>query len=203
MVNCPICMNKYSNKFARRPKQLSCDHTICCGCLDQLIEKKCPVCRCQIIITSNNLSLIECIQELNNLKKEINDGVDYYLEIVDEDGLELEFIENQTFNICRAAIHQNGKALQFVKKQTSELCIEAVKQNGMALQFVNYQSKKICIEAVKENGMALEFVKKQTEKICLEAVKENGMAFEFVKKQTPQILFGSCEKMWTFIKNCR
>ena len=35
------------------------------------------------------------------------------------------------------AVKQNGYALQYVKEQTEEICFEAVKQDGYALQYVN------------------------------------------------------------------
>lgn len=80
------------------------------------------------------------------------------------------------------AVKQNGYALQYVKDQTEEICLEAVKQNGYALQYVNEQTEEICLEAVKKNGCALEYVKDQTEEICLEAVKQNGCALEYVNE---------------------
>jgi hypothetical protein len=45
--------------------------------------------------------------------------------------------------------------LQFVKEQTPEICIEAVKQIGYALEFVKEQTPEICLLAVKQNGMTL------------------------------------------------
>ena len=35
------------------------------------------------------------------------------------------------------AVKQNGYALQYVREQTPEMCIEAVKQNGDALRYVD------------------------------------------------------------------
>jgi G:T-mismatch repair DNA endonuclease (very short patch repair protein) len=35
-----------------------------------------------------------------------------------------------------AAVKQYGRALQFIQEQTPELCLAAVQQNGYALQFV-------------------------------------------------------------------
>ena len=58
------------------------------------------------------------------------------------------------------AVKQDGYALQYVKEQTQEICIEAVKQDGYALQYVKEQTQEICIEAVKQDGYALEFVDK-------------------------------------------
>ena len=76
--------------------------------------------------------------------------------------------------LCLEAVKQNGCALEYVKEQTEEIC--------SALKFVKEQTKEICLEAVKQNGLALEFVKEQTKEICLEAVKQDGLALEFVKE---------------------
>jgi len=51
------------------------------------------------------------------------------IEIMDKDGLSLEFVKVQTENICIAAIKNNWKALQFVKNQTNKLYLY-VYQNG-------------------------------------------------------------------------
>lgn len=80
------------------------------------------------------------------------------------------------------AVLNNGLALEFVKNQTEEICKAAVGNNGFALMFVKEQTESICLAAVRNNGMALKFVKAQTERICLEAVKQNGMALAFVNE---------------------
>jgi hypothetical protein len=38
------------------------------------------------------------------------------------------------------AVRQDGRALQYVKDQTPEICMEAVKQNSRAVQFVKDQT---------------------------------------------------------------
>jgi hypothetical protein len=50
--------------------------------------------------------------------------------------------------------------LQYVKDQTPEICLEAVKQDGHALQYVKDQTPEICLEAVKQDGHALQYVDK-------------------------------------------
>ena len=45
--------------------------------------------------------------------------------------------------------------MQYVKEQTPEICLEAVKQNGYALEYVQEQTPEICLEAVKQNGGTL------------------------------------------------
>lgn len=47
------------------------------------------------------------------------------------------------------AVRYNGHAIDYVKEQTLELCIEAVKQNGYALQSIKNQFRPICLEAIK------------------------------------------------------
>ena len=55
-------------------------------------------------------------------------------------------------------VNQNGYVLQFVKEQTPEICMAAVKQYGQALRFVKEQTPKVCLVAVQNNGWALQFV---------------------------------------------
>ena len=60
-----------------------------------------------------------------------------------------------------AAVKQNGYSLQYVKEQTPEICMAAVKQNGYSLQYVKEQTPEICMAAVKQNGDSLQYVKEQ------------------------------------------
>ena len=80
------------------------------------------------------------------------------------------------------AFKQDGSVLQYVKEQTPEICLEAVKQSGYALRYVKEQTPEICLEAVKEYGLALQYVKEQTPEICLEAVKQSGCTLQYVDK---------------------
>ena len=47
---------------------------------------------------------------------------------VQKNGYRLEFVKDQTEEICLAAINQNYRSIKFVKRQTEAICIEAVKQ---------------------------------------------------------------------------
>jgi hypothetical protein len=53
---------------------------------------------------------------------------------------------------------QDGEALQYVHNQTEELCLEAVKEDGYALNYVHNQTKELCLAAVKEDKDALCYV---------------------------------------------
>lgn len=82
------------------------------------------------------------------------------LEAVREDWRILKHIrlDEETPDVCMAAVKQNGNALKFVDNQTPEICMAAVKQDGNALRFVEEQTPEICIAAIKQNGKAMEFV---------------------------------------------
>ena len=64
------------------------------------------------------------------------DRVESDIERVKRDWRELEFVKDQTPEICLAAVQQNECALQYIKKQTPEICTVAVKKNGYALALV-------------------------------------------------------------------
>lgn len=89
--------------------------------------------------------------------------------------------EQQTEEICLAAVKRDATALQFVENQTEKVCLAAIDTATFALRMVKNQTEKICSHAVKKNGLALQYVDNQTNEICLEAVKENPDAFEYVK----------------------
>ena len=50
--------------------------------------------------------------------------------------------EEQTPEICMAAVQQDGWALQWVKTQTPEICMAAVKQGERALEYVKNDALK-------------------------------------------------------------
>jgi hypothetical protein len=81
-----------------------------------------------------------------------------------------------------AAVKQNGDSLQYVREQTEDICLAAVKQNGDSLRYVREQTEDICLAAVKQNGYSLRYVREQTEDICLAAVKQNGDSLQYVRE---------------------
>ena len=85
-------------------------------------------------------------------------------------------------------VEQDGYTLEFVKEQTENICLKAVEKEGFALRFVKEQTEKICLKAVKKHGDVLQFVKKQTENICLKAFEQNGCASKYVKEPTEKII---------------
>lgn len=109
--------------------------------------------------------------------------------ILQDDYNALEYIKNQTKDICREAIKQNGLALQYIKKQTKKLCVSAIKQNGLALQYVKpdiyiYLNHMIDDLAVKQNGLAIQYVYNQNDDICKSAIINDPLAIQYIKAPT-------------------
>jgi hypothetical protein len=145
-------------------------------------------------------------------------------------GLELEFLENQTKELCKIAVNQNiysfvfikdknikmellenlleknGMLLQFIKNKTSNLCEAALKNDVMALQYIDENPENYYEFAINSNPMALEFIKNKTKELCTMAVRRNGMVLQFLDKneQTEDIImqaFRQNPKSFEFVKN--
>ena len=78
-------------------------------------------------------------------------------------GMCIEFIENQTEEICKLAVMQIGNTIKYVKEQTPEICFLAIKRDGNALMYVKEQTPEICILAVLQNKKAMKYVKEKTQ----------------------------------------
>ena len=102
-------------------------------------------------------SVADFIEEIKD--SSLNDSNKKDLEAVKKNGWFLEYVKNQTPEICMAAVKQNGEALEFVQNQTPELCMAAVKQNGLALKYVENQTPEIIQAALEQDPDAIEFVK--------------------------------------------
>lgn len=57
-------------------------------------------------------------------------------EFLDIDLLYLRWVEEQTPEICLAAVQQNGEVLEFIREQTIEICMAAVQQNPNAIKYI-------------------------------------------------------------------
>ena len=61
-------------------------------------------------------------------------------------GKESQIISYTSVEESLEAVKRNGDALQYVKEQTEQVCLEAVKEEGDALKYVN---KKVFIQSIK------------------------------------------------------
>ncbi len=53
-----------------------------------------------------------------------------YMKLVKHNGLALQLVDEQTPEICMAAVQNCPSAIRYVKNQTPEICMAAVKNSG-------------------------------------------------------------------------
>jgi hypothetical protein len=82
-----------------------------------------------------------------------------------------------------AAVRQNGYALEYVNEQTEEICIAAVRQNGYALEYAKIQNELMCLEAINTNPFIIQYVKVQTPIICLTAVSLHADTIAYIHQE--------------------
>ena len=71
---------------------------------------------------------------------------------------ELFKVNNTEYQKDLAAVQQDAYALQYVKEQTPEICLAAVKRSAYALQYVKEQTPEICLAAVQRDAYALKYI---------------------------------------------
>jgi len=87
------------------------------------------------------------------------------LKIVEENGWVLEYVKNQTPEICLVAVKHKGYALQFVKEQTPEICFIAIKQDKDVQQFVREEFKFLSKEEYE--GLSLKEIQAKVPELFL------------------------------------
>jgi len=97
---------------------------------------------------------------------------DFWINILHKDYKALEYVKNQTDELCTLAIMQNGSAIQFVKNQTKELCELAINKDGTSLQYVRDQTDELCRSVVQKEGFRIQYVKNPTDELCDLAVQQ-------------------------------
>ena len=107
-------------------------------------------------------------------------------------GSRLSFPSNQSLE----AVQKDGWALEYVKEQTPEICLAAVRQNVWALNWVKEQTPEICLVAVQQCGLALMSIKEQTPEICLAAIQQDIRLVCLASIRSAQLVFQSCQRHW-------
>ena len=65
--------------------------------------------------------------------------------------------------LMRKAMRKRPRMLEFVPEQTPDLCLAAVESDGTALEFVREQTDEICSAALKSNPKAAQYLRKTPE----------------------------------------
>lgn len=90
----------------------------------------------------------------------------------------------QTYELCKYVVKKNGLLLEYIKEQTEELCILAVKNDCYAFRYVEerFQTDYICKLAIGQNYKNLLYVKNMTNEIKRYSVNCCGYAIQFIDK---------------------
>ena len=105
---------------------------------------------------------------------------DLWVRILKLNGMELQFVKNQTTELCEMAINQDWRALQYVIDQTEKLCLLAIWQNGYAIKHVKHQTKTLCVAAILKQPHALKYVKNKTYELCMIALCKDGNTLQYI-----------------------
>ena len=90
--------------------------------------------------------------------------------------------EEQTPEICLAAVQKDGDMLKYVKNQTSEICWAAIKNSRWSFSSVkeDLQTPEMCLFAVKRWDRALNFISNQTPELCLASVRASPNSLQYI-----------------------
>lgn len=145
------------------------------------------------------------------------------LEILCEDGLELENMNPKTEELVEEALRCNGLALNCLseKEMTEAACLMAIADDPVAIQFVNqptesmcafaisvgggrilpcihyeYRTKVVCEMAVKSDPRAIKYVpeKFRTDEMCLSAIFKNPGVINLLPHPTLEMYKVACER---------
>lgn len=109
------------------------------------------------------------------------------LKIVQENGHNIQYMDNPSLNVQLAAVNQSGLAIQYITDPVEEVKLAAVKNNGLAIMYIDNPSEQVQLESVNWNGKHIKFINNPSEKIMLTAVKNNGYAVEYIDQPSYQV----------------
>lgn len=100
-----------------------------------------------------------------------------YIKVIKKDWRNIQFIENQTIDLCELAIRTSAQAIRFIKNKTDELCLLAVKMSPETIEFVENQTDEICfafIEGIDDEEDFHYWIKKPTPEMYEALYKKFG-----------------------------
>lgn len=104
---------------------------------------------------------------------------------VEIDGMALQFVDNQSVDICIAAVSNNPKSITYAKYQTDDICSIALNKNSYMFTDILDPSYNICILAIELNPYNLKYINNQTDDMCMYALNINPSVISVIKNQTP------------------
>ncbi len=159
---CQICFEPYDHS-RNRPYILSCPHTFCARCLNQLNGKKCPNCNVTIRNKHVNLALLELVpqssydhQKNDSLKKliEVNDlnlKLSKMREINHTDSL------NKIQSIKEVISNDTNRIIDMLRKNEMKLINEAIElETKLANSFSDYVIDENVVSKINEEKASVQ-----------------------------------------------
>lgn len=188
---CPICF-EHLQQQDRPCKCETCKKVFHVGCIDnwfsacngRINKTTCPACRGGGDRPFNQILSLQEFRLRYGL-------IQITLDMIRNNGLLLEYLTEQTEELCELAILSNWMSLRFVINQTERLCILAIQQDLRALYSVNNKTPNICQAVLSVNGLMLHHVKTWIKAFPLQvrkrlwkvAVIQNGLALLYIPKK--------------------
>jgi hypothetical protein len=117
------------------------------------------------------------------LDKEIN----LVKELLKIDGNLLQYINEQTAELCLIAVNETGKALQYVKDKTLEICSAAINENPWAIGFIEHPGfedeiyEELCFLAINKDVSAFQAMRNPSQHVIAAALGHDPMLLRYVK----------------------
>ncbi len=128
--------------------------------------------------------------------------------------INFEYLNNYLpiHDIYKIFVTTNGLALQFIKEQTEEICLLAVKNNHISFQYVKNKTFDICKIVLNKYGLFLKglnknnYTKEQYHELCNIAINNRCSSLEYVDEEFKtfdicSLAISICYNTIEFIKN--
>lgn len=200
-MNCEICFEPYDHSI-HKPYHLSCPHTYCLSCLNQLFTNKCPTCNKSFFEKNINMALLNIVPESNydNMKSEVLkeyinlNEVKQDLKSIQKDKLNTH--ETKLASIKQTITDETNKTISFLRKNEEilkEECddmlnwIKSYLYSDNNLKLFQIDDEKEKIEKDRLSGVELDemniliFDLKQKLNKRVDQIKNYENKYEFVK----------------------
>jgi hypothetical protein len=102
--------------------------------------------------------------------------------LVHQNGSNIQFVNNQTPELCEIAIESDPMSIRFIQEQnrTHRLCIKAIRLNPDCVQYIH--SKDMHELAVSLKGSTLQYIPDEHKDyiMCADAIHKNPMVIQYV-----------------------
>lgn len=144
------------------------------------------------LASSDDLTLeryLDIVHENPVYIKKISKTVPFYDRIarfaVELDGTCIQFIQEKTEDLCRAAVECTYLALSCISEEEpfyNSLCMIAVRNDGKALEFIDceHHDDEMCLIALRSYPKAIESIADPTEEMCMIAVQADPNTIKYI-----------------------